>query len=91
MYEIMDMHCSFNIVAIGIADKFGIMSSLFITREQYMQTWILPRQRFDNHDMALMLIEILYEQNLLNEATYKKILLRYGGSIDGYGHKRETA
>ena len=82
--EVLEMHCHFRIVGIGIADKPGIPGGYFITREQHPQTWILPRQHFDNHDMALMLIEILYEQNLLNEATYRKICMKYGGGKNGY-------
>jgi len=39
--------------------------------------WMWRRQKFDNHNMALMLIEILYSKNQINEATYRKIMKKY--------------
>ena len=36
--------------------------------------WTRNIQKFDNHDMALMLIDILYSRKLINEPTYRKIL-----------------
>ncbi len=35
------------------------------------------RHRFENHDMAFMLIDILYQNKMLNEATYRKIMNKY--------------
>lgn len=37
------------------------------------QMWFWNRKYYDNHDMAIMLIDILYQRNLINEATYRKI------------------
>lgn len=31
-------------------------------------------QHFDNHNMALMLIEVLYEKGMINEDTYRAIM-----------------
>ena len=42
-----------------------------------INNWIWRRHKFDNHNMALMLIEILYQRNQLNEATYRKIMKKY--------------
>ncbi len=36
--------------------------------------WMWNPRKFNNHDMALMLIDILYSRNLINEATYRKII-----------------
>ena len=35
------------------------------------------RHKFENRDMALMLIDILYQNKMLNEATYRKIMNKY--------------
>lgn len=39
--------------------------------------WMWRRHKFDNHNMALMLVEILYSRNQINEATYRKIMKKY--------------
>lgn len=39
--------------------------------------WMWRRHKFDNHNMALMLVEILYSRNQINEATYRKIMRKY--------------
>ena len=31
-------------------------------------------RKYDNHNMALMLIEMLYEKGMVNEATYRTIM-----------------
>lgn len=41
------------------------------------ERYIRIRQRYDNHNMALMLIELLYKRNQINEATYRKIMRKY--------------
>lgn len=45
----------------------------YIPRNQ----WMWRRHKFDNHNMALMLIEVLYSRNQINEATYRKIMKKY--------------
>ena len=44
--------------------------------------WRWRRNKFDNHNMALMLIEILYRRNQINEATYQKIMKKYQEKIE---------
>lgn len=39
--------------------------------------WIWRPRKFNNHDMALMLVNILYRRKQINEATYRKIMNRY--------------
>ena len=34
----------------------------------------LKMNNYDNHNMALMLVEILYEKGMINEATYRAIM-----------------
>lgn len=36
--------------------------------------WMWKPRKFNNYDMALMLIDILYSRELINEATYRKII-----------------
>ena len=39
--------------------------------------WMWRPRKFNNHDMALMLVNILYRRKQINEATYNKIMNRY--------------
>lgn len=39
--------------------------------------WLTPKPKYDIHIMAMMLIDILHEQNMVNDATYRKIYLKY--------------
>lgn len=63
-----------NMVAAG-----SLKDGYVITRQQYVKVWLTPYRKFSQHDMALMLIEILRERKMLNEATYRKIQMKYGG------------
>ncbi len=49
---------------------------LCVRKEEF---WLYQqkRKRFNNHNMALMLVEILYSKNQINEATYRKIMRKY--------------
>lgn len=38
------------------------------------ELWIWKRKQYNSHDMALMLIEILYQKKMINEATYNNIM-----------------
>lgn len=38
--------------------------------------WMWRPRKFNNHDMALMLVNILYRRKQINEATYRKIMNR---------------
>lgn len=46
----------------------------YLTKEEH---WIFLKPKYDTHTMAMMLIDILYEQNVINDATYRKIHLKY--------------
>ena len=35
------------------------------------------KRQYNNHNMALMLIDILYSRKMLNEATYRKIMQKH--------------
>ncbi len=63
-----------DMVAVG-----NLKDGYVITRQQYVKVWLTPYRKFSKHDMALMLIEILRERKMLNEATYRKIQRKYGG------------
>ena len=63
-----------DMVAVG-----SLKDGYVITRQQYVKVWLTPYHKFSQHDMALMLIEILRERKMLNEATYRKIQMKYGG------------
>lgn len=39
--------------------------------------WMWRKHKYDNHNMALMLIDILYRRNQINEPTYRKIMNKY--------------
>lgn len=64
--------------------KFDIYFTDFLTFSDRMRKiatciysngdWIWGKYRLSNYNMALILIEILYEKNLINEATYKSIM-----------------
>lgn len=43
------------------------------TKEEHWY-WVWKNRKFDNYNMALVLIEILYEKQLINDATYNKIM-----------------
>lgn len=47
---------------------------LYVSKQDFV-FW--KNQQFDNHNMALMLVEILYSRNQINEATYRKIMRKY--------------
>lgn len=36
--------------------------------------WIWNQKRYDSHEMALMLIDILHQRKMINDATYHNIL-----------------
>lgn len=40
--------------------------------------WLYQRKRrqYNNHNMALMLIDILHDRKLVNDATYKRIICK---------------
>lgn len=38
------------------------------------ESWFWNRKYYETHNMALMLIEILYQRNQINEPTYRKIM-----------------
>jgi hypothetical protein len=38
--------------------------------------WMWKPRKFNNHDMALILVNILYRRKQINEATYRKIMNR---------------
>ena len=38
------------------------------------ELWIWNRKQYNSQDMALMLIEILYQKKMINEATYNNIM-----------------
>ena len=40
----------------------------------YVNRSVWINSKYDNHNMALMLIEMLYKCNMINEATYRKIM-----------------
>lgn len=63
-----------DMVAVG-----SLKDGYVITRQQYVKVWLTPYHKFSQHDMALMLIEILRERKMLNETTYRKIQMKYGG------------
>lgn len=44
------------------------------------ELWMWRPSKFNNHDMALMLINILYRRKQINEATYHKIMSQYKNS-----------
>lgn len=46
--------------------------------------WVWNSRKFDNHNMALTMIEILYEKQMINEATYYKIM-KSNHYINNYG------
>ena len=46
----------------------------YLTKEEH---WIFPKPKYDTHTIAMMLIDILHEQNVINDATYRKIHLKY--------------
>ena len=46
----------------------------YLTKEEH---WIFTKPKYDPHTMAMMLIDILHEQNVINDATYRKIHLKY--------------
>ncbi len=45
----------------------------FKSKEQHW-FWSWKNRKFDNRNMALKLIEILYEKQFINEATYNQIM-----------------
>lgn len=54
--------------------KWAIYKSdviLYVSKHDFV-FW--KNQQFDNHNMALMLIEILYEKGMINEDTYRAIM-----------------
>lgn len=46
----------------------------YLTAEEH---WLSPKPQYDVRTMAMMLIDILHEQNMINDATYRKIHLKY--------------
>lgn len=46
----------------------------YLMKEEH---WMYPKPKYDTHTMARMLIDILYEQNMINDATYRKIHMKY--------------
>lgn len=44
---------------------------LYVSKQDFV-FW--KNQQFDNHNMALMLIEVLYEKGMVNEDTYRAIM-----------------
>ena len=36
--------------------------------------WLWNQKRYDSHEMALMLVDILYQKKMINEATYRNIM-----------------
>ena len=46
----------------------------YITAEEH---WLMPKPQYDTHTMSMMLIEILHEQKIINDATYRKIHMKY--------------
>ena len=48
--------------------------TFYLTKEEH---WMFPKLKYDTHTMAMMLIDILHEQNMVNDATYRKIHLKY--------------
>ena len=45
-----------------------------IIEEQVLYFYGWQEKKFDNHDMALMLVDILHSQGIVNNATYQKIM-----------------
>ena len=55
-----------DMVAVG-----SLKDGYVITRQQYVKVWLTPYRKFSQHDMR--------ERKMLNEATYRKIQMKYGG------------
>ena len=51
-----------DMVAVG-----SLKDGYVITRQQYVKVWLTPYSKFSQHDMALMLIEILPERSNLQK------------------------
>ena len=45
-----------------------------VIEEQILYFYGWQEEKFNNHDMALLLIDILHSQGIVNNATYKKIM-----------------
>ena len=61
-----------NVKNIILVPKASII--FYLTKEEH---WIFPKPKYDTHTMAMMLIDILHEQNVINDATYRKIHMKY--------------
>ena len=61
-----------NVKNIILVPKASII--FYLTKEEH---WLSPKPQYDVHTMALMLIDILHEQNMINDATYRKIHMKY--------------
>ena len=50
--------------------------SFYLTKEE---DWIFPKPKNDKRTMALILIDILHEQDMINDSAYRKIHMKYKG------------